>query len=115
MPQRRRSVRARAAFVLLVGAGCATPPQPSTPATPSAEEAALTGVFHVIWGDTAHFFVTDPQGRTTELLIAEALMEPYGGPRGLMGHHVRIGGYHAAAGAGPLQVTTIERIDGEVP
>ena len=85
-------------------------PKPDSQAAPPPAEAlqvSLSGWFTVIWNDTTHYFLTDDQGRWTELLLDEQMTKPFGGPLALNRKRVKILGVSVAAPPGAVRVLSI--------
>lgn len=51
--------------------------------TPSPETLTLQGWLSIVWNDEPHFFLTQDDGQTVEVLIDEQLTQPLGGPPAL--------------------------------
>lgn len=47
------------------------------------ETLTVSGWFTIIWNDEAHYFITDDESHTVEVLIDEQLTKPHGGPLAL--------------------------------
>lgn len=62
-------------------------PSPVEAASPSAPETGETltirGWFTIVWNDQAHYFITDDDGNTREVLLDDRLTRPLGGPLAL--------------------------------
>jgi hypothetical protein len=78
----------RAADPQLQAASAELPPtgltsEPSDEAdtpTPSSETITLQGWLSIVWNDEPHFFLTQDDGQTVEVLLDEQLTQPLGGP-----------------------------------
>ena len=55
----------------------------STSAPEMDETLTIRGWFTIVWNDQAHYFLTDDDGNTHELLLDESLTGPLGGPLAL--------------------------------
>jgi hypothetical protein len=51
--------------------------------TPSPETLTLQGWLSIVWNDEPHFFLTQDDGQTVEVLLDEQLTQPLGGPLAL--------------------------------
>jgi hypothetical protein len=69
--------------------------------TPSSQQVALIGWFHIIWEDSlansageskTRYVLIDDQNQWTELLLEEGLTKPLGGPLALNRQRVRVAG-----------------------
>jgi hypothetical protein len=61
-------------------------PEPSEEAdspTTSSETLTLQGWLSIVWNDEPHFFLTQDDGQTVEVLLDEQLTRPMGGPLAL--------------------------------
>ena len=58
---------------------------PSAPDPDPEDEATvtLTGWLSIVWNDEPHFFLTQDDGQTVEVLLDEQLTQPLGGPLAL--------------------------------
>jgi hypothetical protein len=61
----------------------------------------------VIWNDRTHYFLSDDQGRWTELLLDEEMIESLGGPLVMNRKRVKIVGRRTAAPAEAVSVFSI--------
>lgn len=79
---------------------------PCTSAPPAAEsqEISLSGWFTVIWNDRTHYYLSDGQGRLTELLLDEETVKSLGGPLALNRKRVKVVGKRAIA---PTEAVTV--------
>lgn len=71
-------------------------------------QVSLLGWFHVIWNDRPHYVLIDDQGRSTQLVLDEAVVKPFGGPRALNRKRVKVTGVPEAAPPGAIRVVSIE-------
>lgn len=78
-------------------------------ASPPAEarEVSLSGWFTIIWNDRTRYFLTDDQGRWTELLLDEELAKPFGGLLALNRKRVTIVGEKVDEPSGAIRVVSI--------
>ena len=51
--------------------------------TPSSQTLTLKGWLSIVWNDEPHFFLTQDDGQTVEVLLDEQLTQPLGGPLAL--------------------------------
>ena len=58
----------------------------------AAGQVTLSGWFHVIWNGEPRFMLVDDRGVATRLVIDEAVMRTFGGPRGLDRKRVTVDG-----------------------
>jgi hypothetical protein len=74
------------------------------------DEAAvtLTGWLSIVWNDQPHFFLTQDNGQTVEVLIDEQLMTPLGGPLTLDRSRVIVQAVVSPDAPGVLQAISIE-------
>jgi hypothetical protein len=72
-----------------------------------AQEVSLSGWVTVIWNDSAHYILSDDQGRWTELLLDEETAQSLGGPLALNHKRARIVGERAAAPSESVRVLSI--------
>jgi len=74
------------------------------------DEAAvtLTGWLSIVWNDQPHFFLTQDNGQTVEVLIDEQLMAPLGGPLTLDRSRVIVQAVVSPDAPGVLQAISIE-------
>lgn len=108
----KRVWRTRAPLLLLVVAGACIrpPPAPAPPAPVAAAAETRTGVFHTVWGEAPRYFVTDDEGRTTELVFGDEVVRAHGGARALDRRRVVVTGAARAAGLfGATSITPTER------
>lgn len=63
----------------------ASTPTENSPSPTQTPKGALTisGWFTIIWNDEAHYFITDDEEHTVEILLDEQLTKPHGGPLAL--------------------------------
>jgi len=47
------------------------------------ETLTIRGWFTIVWNDQAHYFITDDEGNTRELLLEDSLVSALGGPLAL--------------------------------
>lgn len=78
----------------------------SSPAA-KAEEVSLSGWFTVIWNDRTRYFLTDDQGRWTELVLDEEMAKPFGGPLAFNRKRVKIVGKRGDGPPGAIRVLSI--------
>lgn len=102
-------MRRHALLVLLVlgsAAGCASarPPAPA-----QATQAALTGSFHVVWGDGPHFWLIDDRQQWTELVLDDAMRRTADAAR-LDGRRVRVAGERIGSNPPRIRVTLLESL-----
>ncbi len=71
------------------------------------QEVSLSGWVTVIWNDSAHYVLSDDQGRWTELLLDEETARSLGGPLALNHKRVRIVGERAASPSESVRVLSI--------
>jgi hypothetical protein len=100
----RPIVRAPILATLVVGTvafgGCGGGPSPTPQLQPTAAEiqstpsasdpdpedeatVTLTGWLSIVWNDEPHFFLTQDDGQTVEVLLDERLTQSFGGPLAL--------------------------------
>ena len=68
---------------------------------------SLSGWFTVVWNDRTRYFLTDDQGRWTELLLDEEMAKPLGGPLAFNRKRVKIVGERVTTPLGPVRVLSI--------
>ncbi len=73
-----------------------------------AQEVSLSGWFTTIWNDKPHYFLTDDQGRLTELLLDAEMTKPFGGPLAFNRKRVKVVGERVSAPPGGVRVLSIE-------
>jgi hypothetical protein len=99
---------------------CARPDGDQAPGEPRKEErvqpAMWTGSFHLLWGDPppgppgspqARYQLIPDTGPVVRLQIADSLLAPLGGPRGLDGKRVLVVGEPANEPGGAVRVRSI--------
>lgn len=72
-----------------------------------AQEVCLSGWFTVIWNDRTRYFLSDDQGRWTELLLDEKMLKPLGGPLALNRKRVKIVGERVTASPEAVRVLSV--------
>ena len=102
------------ALVMVTACSPANAPVENTPA-PTLEPAAapggqveITGIFTTVWNGEAHYFITDEQGQTTQLLLEEAVARPLGGPLALDRKRVTILGEVVSESPRIVRVTSVQ-------
>jgi hypothetical protein len=81
-------VEGRDPLQLSDSAGATAPtPQAASPSransSSTTEPRSLEGWLSIVWNEYPHFFLTDDDGRTVEILLDEQLTTPLGGPLAL--------------------------------
>ena len=80
-------------------------------AAPTTQPLTLTGIFSIVWGDSApdsnteptmDYWLTDTQGNMTKILLDEELAHPHGGVLALDGQRVTFSGEMIQSAAGDL-------------
>ncbi len=79
------------------------------PSQTPKEELTFSGWFTILWNDEAHYFITDDEGYTIEVLLDEQLTKPYGGPLALDRSRVTIVGVILSGTTTTLQAQSIAR------
>lgn len=74
----------------------------------AAQRLSLTGWFHVIWNHQTRYVLIDDRGRSTDLVLDEELLRPFGGPLAFNRRRVRIVGEEVSKAAGRVRVLSIE-------
>ena len=92
MPQERPGISEK------VGQGTAGEPK---------QIVSLSGWFTVVWNDRTRYFLTDDQGRWTELLLDEEMAKPLGGPLAFNRKRVKIVGERVDRPSGVIRVVSI--------
>lgn len=67
-------------------------PEPEHPTNEPAGQLTLTGWFTTVWGASPRYWITDDQGQRAEILLAEELARPLGGPQAFDRRRVRLTG-----------------------
>ena len=95
--------------------GSDMPPTESPPSATLSPAGALTfsGWFTIIWNHEAHYFVTDDEGRTVEVLLDQNLTAPLGGPMALDRTRVTIVGVASSDAPTIIRALSIVRETGE--
>lgn len=61
-----------------------SPGQAVSTSVPEMDETlTIRGWFTIVWNDQAHYFITDDEGNTRELLLEDSLVSALGGPLAL--------------------------------
>ena len=81
----------------------------SLPAPTSESTVTLRGWLSIVWNDQPHFFITDDNGETVEVLLDEVLTRPLGGPLSLDRSRVVVLAVVTQGSPGLFQALWIER------
>lgn len=88
----------------------ASPTMASPPPAADADSSlTIQGWLTIVWNDQAHFFLTDDEGNTHELLLDESLTGPLGGPLALDRKRVAVTAVVVKDRPDVLQVLSIAR------
>lgn len=74
----------------------------------AVKPVSLSGWFHVIWNGGAHYLLTDDNGRSTRLLLDEALTKSFGGPLALNRRRVKVTGEPVEGRPDTIRVLSIQ-------
>lgn len=90
-------------LVLCLGVACA----PARQATLPAQSLTLSGWFHTVWGERAHYWLIDDRQQWTELQLGTDAVLPPGAPQALEGKRVVLAGTTVSAVPRVIRVTSL--------
>ncbi len=93
-------------LVLCFGVACV----PARSVTPAAQLLTLSGWFHTVWGERAHYWLIDDRQQWTELQLGADAVLPPGAPQTLEGKRVVLSGTPVSAAPRVVRVTSLSLI-----